>query len=399
MLQGNHLHESVAEPEHAGSKLDERYSTNMKVVSQSSRGPRWSPRRRLPCRRPASRCAELFAAFLFVGLLAPTAASPGGVVSGPSAVADESERQTVRGITISTHRGGREWADRAVMAPTFAEVAAVGANWVAIHPYAGIGDDGGLRVRSEDWSWLRPPIEEAHARGLQILIKPHLAYWGSGFSWRGEIRFDDAEQKRRFETEYRRWIVGVAQATVGADAFAVGTELDQTLVDEAWWRAVIADIRAVNGAALTYAANWTDYERVPFWDALDAIGIQAYFPLSEAERPSEAELRRAWMERMAGLESFASRHGQPVVFTELGYSRTWSAARTPWLGDGDDPAAEVFQRLCLRVALEAIEETETVVGAFLWKWFPEPRPVGRDFQIAAPGVREELRRTWTRTGR
>ena len=22
---------------------------------------------------------------------------------------------------------------------------------------------------------------------MQILIKPHLAYWGSGFSWRGEI--------------------------------------------------------------------------------------------------------------------------------------------------------------------------------------------------------------------
>lgn len=300
----------------------------------------------------------------------------------------------MRGITISTHRGGREWGDREVMAPTFADVAAVGANWVAIHPYAGIRDDGSLRVWSDDWSWLRAPIEEAHARGLQILIKPHLAYWGSGFSWRGEIRFDDAAQKRRFEQDYRRWIVEVAKATVGADAFAVGTELDQTLVDEVWWRGVIADIREVNGAALTYAANWTDYERVPFWDVLDAIGIQAYFPLSEAERPSEAELRRAWSDRMGLLESFAARVDLPVVFTELGYSRTWSAARTPWLGHGDDPAAEVFQRTCLRVALEAIEETEVVVGAFLWKWFPEPRPVGRDFQIATPGVREELRRTW-----
>lgn len=335
-----------------------------------------------------------------VGVSGPAESSPRALapVSGEP-VSRPAETQTVRGITISTHRGGREWGDREIMASTFAEVAAVGANWVAIHPYAGISDDGGVRVRSHDWDWLRAPIEEAHAHGLQILIKPHLAYWGSGFSWRGEIRFEDTVARRRFEESYRRWIVDVARATVGADAFAVGTELDQTLSDEGWWRRVIEDIRAVNGAALTYAANWTDYQRVPFWDALDAIGIQAYFPLSDAELPEEDELRASWQRKMSELDEFATRHDRPIVFSELGYSRTWSAAREPWLGRGDDPAAEVFQRLCLRIALEAIEQNEHVVGAFLWKWFPEPRPVGRDFQIAAPGVREELRRTWIRSDR
>ncbi len=301
----------------------------------------------------------------------------------------------VRGITVSTHRGGREWGDRAVMAPTFREVAGVGANWVSIHPYAGISADGSVSQRgSEDFSWLQEPIREAHAQGLQILIKPHLAYWGSPFSWRGEITFNDDAAWNRFFDSYQSWITAVAKATVGADAFAVGTELDKTLDHESEWRTVIEAVRKHNGAALTYAANWTDFERVPFWDQLDAIGIQAYFPISAEERPREEVLRAAWSDRMAQLADYSKRTQRPVVFTELGYSRTWLAAREPWLAQTDEEDAEVLQRLCLRIALEAIEAEPTVVGSFLWKWFPEPRAVGRDFQMAAPGVRTEIRSAW-----
>ena len=67
---------------------------------------------------------------------------------------------------------------------------------------------------------------------------------------------------------------------------------------EAQWRALIADVREQTGAPLTYAANWTDYERVPFWDALDVIGIQAYFPLADSTDSSEEAIRRGWQRRM-----------------------------------------------------------------------------------------------------
>ena len=302
--------------------------------------------------------------------------------------------EPIRGVTISTHRGGREWGDSKVMAATYKEVRSVGANWVAIHPYAQINADGEVSVWSGDVAWLNEPIKTAHAEGLQILIKPHLAYWGSPFSWRGEITFDDPVQWSRFFETYADWIVSIAEATVGADAFAVGTELDKTLSHEAEWREVIDRVKAVNGASLTFASNWTDYHRVPFWDALDAIGIQAYFPLSQDERPEETVLRAAWKTRMADLRKFSKAWQRPIVFTEIGYSRTWIAAREPWLARTEEAEAEALQRLCLRLALEAIEAEPSVVGSFLWKWFPEPRPVGRDFQMAAPGVREELRGVW-----
>ena len=104
-------------------------------------------------------------------------------------VADDTE---IRGITISTHGIGRDWGTDAIV-PTLEDIRAVGANWVAIHPYASIRADGSLR-----WSDIDPddppahivrPIREAHRLGLRIYIKPHIAYWRSPFSWRGENYF------------------------------------------------------------------------------------------------------------------------------------------------------------------------------------------------------------------
>lgn len=307
--------------------------------------------------------------------------------------------ESVRGITISTHRGGGEWATDA-MPPTLAAIEELGANWVAIHPYAGIGADGSVNFRPftalEPPQSLTRPIAEAHARGLKILIKPHLAYWRSGFSWRGEIDFDDDASWQRFWSDYERWILLLVETCRDADGFVVGTELDRTLRFEDRWRRLIRGVRERTTVPLTYAANWTDYERVTFWDALDVIGIQAYFPLSDRDDPDLDELRRSWQERMRHLRDYASGWNRNVLFTELGYNRSYKAAREPWSYETNDEGAEALQRRCLEAALLEIEDEPWVVGAFLWKWFPEPRPVGRDFQMAAPAVREVIRRAWVR---
>ena len=118
----------------------------------------------------------------------------------------------------------------------------VGADWVSTHPYAGIRADGTVRFRDFDPENPPPrlvrPIREAHRVGLKIMIKPHLAYWGSPFGWRGEIEFADDEQWARFFDAYETWIVNVARACRDADGFAVGTELDRTLQHEARWRRI-----------------------------------------------------------------------------------------------------------------------------------------------------------------
>jgi hypothetical protein len=308
----------------------------------------------------------------------------------------EAARELVRGITISTHTNGHEWFSAELMAPTLEEIRGLGAGWVAIHPYAAIHPDGTVRRGRGDASTSRlaEPIRLAHEAGLKILIKPHLAYWGSPFSWRGDIAFEDAADWERFFSSYGEWIVSLARTTHGADGFVVGTELDRTLGFESEWRGIVERVRSVTDVPLTYAANWSDYDQVPFWDAVDVIGIQAYFPLVDAPTDDEQILREAWQARMRDLHAYSELHNRAIVFTELGYSRAFRAAVEPWSShtDGDDAAME--QERCMRLALAAIDAEPSVLGAFLWKWFPGSKPNGRNFRLSTIGMRRVIADAW-----
>lgn len=322
---------------------------------------------------------------------------------GPSDPAKKSEEAKEspttdkwEGMTISCPMDGREWATDATV-ETFRELKDLGVDWVVIHPYAGIREDGSLRVRSLDPApaMITRPIEEAHRLGLKIAIKPHLAYWGSKFSWRGEIAFESEEQWSRFFTEYRAWIVRMAEISRDADLFVVGTELDKTIshVDE--WQRIIREVKTKYSGRTTYAANWTDYHRVSFWDQLDFIGVQGYFPLvSHGEPATQQAIREGWKRVALGLSEYAQVIGRPILFTELGYNLSQHAAHKPWDYDTGGPDAERIQRDCMDAALEAIRDYPHLVGAFLWKVFPQGFRPPRNFSMQTPEMRDLIRRHW-----
>jgi hypothetical protein len=326
-----------------------------------------------------------------------------------SAVGDLSH---VRGVTISCHSWDWEWGQ-----PEFGDeldrLQAMGVNWVAIHPYASIRADGQVNWKAEALDpenpavYLSFPIEAAHARGMGILIKPHLAYWGSSFGWRGEIEFELEEQRARFWEQYSAWILSLAKVTSAADSICIGTELDRMLASESQWRDLIKRLRAVTSAHLTYASNWDKFEEVPFWDDLDVIGVQAYFPLSESEHPSDDDLRAGWQQWLTSLKALHTKTGKPVVFTELGYDDARQAASRPWEDDergrGSATNDEVLalQERCLDVALGVMAKQEAWLrGAFLWKWFVGPGRRGGNgrsggsFRMDRPAMHGIIRAAW-----
>jgi hypothetical protein len=134
---------------------------------------------------------------------------------------------------------------------------------------------------------------------------------------------------------------------------------------------------------------------VPFWDALDVIGVQGYFPLAEQPGLPELEaLRAAWADRLDQLGAFARQHDRKVVLAELGYSRSEQAAMRPWDGREGGAHAEETQRRCLAAALEQLDGNDVVVGAFLWKWFAGP--TGREnFLMSTPAMRDVIAEYWT----
>jgi len=326
---------------------------------------------------------------LVVLLVVALGAAAGGVEGGEG---------FMRGMTVSCPGIGRIWGEPA-MAQALAELKPLGVRWIAIHPYAGIRRDGGVRFRpAAESGYLEGAVAYVRRAGMELFWKPHLAYWGS-FSWRGAIDFgDDPAAWRRFFDDYRNFIVDQARFAAAHDVplFAVGVELDATAAHEAEWRRIIAAVRRVYGGRLTYAANWSELEQVRFWDALDLIGVQAYFPLSDHARPSRAALEAAWDQRLAELEAFAERHGgKDVLFTEIGYDLSPDAARQPWRRNSQETAeARALRRLLLEVALERLEREPLIRGMFWWKWIPGERRRDLDFSMRHPDAQDALRRTW-----
>ncbi len=325
----------------------------------------------------------------------------GALLLAGSLGAEPSAPEPVRGVVISCQTWGREWGTDE-MVTAMQEIKALGANWVQIHPYVGVSPEGGLHVprwNPEDPPprWLTRPIAEAHRLGLKICITPHVAPWRAGWGWRGEIRFETEAQWERFFDDYQVWITALARVCRHADGFTVGSELDQTIeTHEKRWREIIQAVRAETDAPLAYAANWPDYQRVPFWDALDVIAISAYFPVVRHQRqPTAAELDRAWSRIRGEVLAYARSQYRQVVFMELGYDTGLNAARTPWIdGDGRPGGAEL-QAQCLDRALAAVEHPEDdLVGAFLWKWFPGPAP-DENFLVSEPHMRNVVARHWS----
>ena len=270
---------------------------------------------------PGRLCPRILSASLLLAAI---------LVFSPGASAEKDT--PIRGVTISTHTDGSDWGSP-VLHPTMKDIQSIGANWVCIHPYGWLGKDGRIRFHGFDPrnppDYLANPIRYAHQLGLKILIKPHLGYWGSGFSWRGAIRFDTQGEWDNFFADYKAWIALLAAGSQEADGFVVGTELDSTLVHPEKWREVIQEVRKNTDVPLTYAANWTHFRDVEFWDALDIIGIQAYFPITIGKDPDMETLAAGWSKLMPELGDFARENNRKIVFTELGYTRSHSASIHP----------------------------------------------------------------------
>lgn len=328
------------------------------------------------------------------GPSAEAAAGPATMVATSSTGA---LRHPIRGMTVSCPIYGEIWGTEA-FSESLVQLREMGVAWAAIHPYARIEKNGEVRfTMPEATGYLPAAVARAKAAGVALFWKPHLAYWGR-FEWRGAIGFgsDTAAWERFFRT-YREFILAHARfaETHGIPLLAVGTELEQMMGYEKKWRDLIKEIRGVYRGRLTWAPNWDGVAKVPFWDALDYIGVQAYFPLPLAEgAPTKASVRAAWAGPLRTLGELARSFERPVLFTEVGYPDADHAAITPWKsGQGRGSAAELRRNL-VEVAATTVEEVPFVAGMFWWKWMPGSAFGRGDFRMTDGLMRETLKKAW-----
>ena len=270
----------------------------------------------------------------------------------------------------------------------------LGVEWTALTPFGFMESITAPEVRMvtartiEADDRLQREVTQAHAIGIKVALKPHI--WIRNGEWAGSIAWANDEAWRRWFASYRAFALHYAMLAERDhyDLFVLGTELKSaTARDSAAWRSLIADVRNVFHGQVTYAANWDEAERVPFWDALDYIGIDEYAPIANNGGAKEPELCSAWSVLAKGLEALSQRTGRRILLTELGYRATRDAALAPatWPENDSSPHFDPeHQAACFRAALQTLWGRPWLAGVYVWKWFTDSRDEQgpTDFSIA-----------------
>ena len=241
-------------------------------------------------------------------------------------------------------------------------------------------------------------LSQVKRAGMRAALMPVVRLQTRGpHDWRGVIA--PADGLDAWFESYGRFVLPLARIAedAGAQRFVVGSELGSLERYEEHWRPLISEVRERFSRTLTYSANWDRSRSVEFWDALDEVGLTAYFPLaSDGEPPSDDTLARAWRAPRAEIDALARRVGKPVLITEVGYASQRSAADHPW---DDTSVAAVDLRLQQRLYrgfCDAFAQAPSVSGYYVWNWFGFGGPRDAGFTPRGKPAASELAKCFAR---
>ena len=259
-------------------------------------------------------------------------------------------------------------------------------NWITMVSYAGQKDydspsmryyrGDSLNAVRRDSIW-KSQIDIAHAKGFKVFMKPHIWIGNpTEGKWRNDIYPANEDNWKLWQKNYREFILFYAKIAEQNNValFCIGTELTRlTLEKPLFWRSLIKDVRKIYSGQLTYAANWSsEFENITFWDDLDFIGIQAYFPLVKNEYPSVAQISEGWSQHIPIIETIHKKYNRKVLFTEMGYKSTADSAIEPWEWIENTSHEEVAvsfetQANCYEAFFNTIWNKEWFAGVHIWQ--------------------------------
>ncbi|GAA2600454.1 hypothetical protein SMC26_27505 [Actinomadura fulvescens] len=348
---------------------------------------------------------------IILGIVAACSASGGG--SGKRSHEPGSRQTGGTDVGGGTHVGGGErrgialpsWNTDDYASPaarSYVEaIAATGARWIQLNPtwYQDSPKAADLRATEETASdaSLRHIIGLARRAGLKVLLKPHVNLPGD--QDRSAIR-PRRHDRARWYAAYTRFVVHYADLAreTGVAELAVGTELAGMSGDRSGWLAVVRSVRARFHGPLVYAANYDEFEDVAFWDAVDLIGIDAYWPLAPRPTTDVAALRRAWSPILDKVGRFAAERQRPVLFTEAGYVSQRGTTTEPYAWELSATNGNAEQAAAYEALLASCAGRRWWAGVHWWMWddWPDAAETPPHLAYSPHGKPAEqvLRRWW-----
>lgn len=235
---------------------------------------------------------------------------------------------------------------------------------------------------------IRNGAQQARLKNMNIMLKPQIDLYNG--EWRAAIHPDDSGS---WFNAYTATMMKYAQlaAELNIELLCIGTEFVFATQPKYTprWRALIDTLRTVYSGKLTYAANWSglfthgitipEYEQVQFWNVLDYIGIDAYYPLTNLPNDS-IPTRSIALNRMAGpvnsIRNVSAGVNKPVIVTETGIQSVRGALAAPWdytIGSSSNAIQDNrVQEFYYSVMIDAIGKQSWCAGIFWWNWESVP---------------------------
>ncbi|MHA1343403.1 MAG: glycoside hydrolase family 113 [Promethearchaeota archaeon] len=152
-----------------------------------------------------------------------------------------------------------------------------------------------------------------HSQGMKVFFKPMLDTEDG--IWRSYI-----EASPEWLKEYKRFIKYTAEIAENgsAEILSIGCEMGSWQVKIEAVNDLITEVREIYSGLLTYAANHDSFSYIEWWDKVDIIGIDAYFPFTLSYEPTLEDMIEVWNGFYDELNRFQRKWQRPIIFAEIG---------------------------------------------------------------------------------
>jgi hypothetical protein len=158
-------------------------------------------------------------------------------------------------------------------------------------------------------------------------------------------------------------------------------------------------VRAVYSNPILYAAGFGgENTSISWWDAVDYIGVNAYYELHDDVQtvPTVEALEAAWTWPKQQLAELSADYGKPIIFTEIGYRSHQGCSVHPWDDVTVSELSMEEQARAYAAAFRQVFSAPWLHGMFWWLW-PVDRFVSGDCDDSySPHLKsaEDVLRAW-----
>jgi hypothetical protein len=217
-------------------------------------------------------------------------------------------------------------------------------------------------------------INRAHELGMKVCLKPVINCLDK--TWRAFINFPDSDVRGK-DVHWDEWFdhytafichyAEMAQWT-NCEMFCIGCEMIGSERKENHWRGLINETRKMYKGPLVYNVNHGSEDTVHWFDALDYIGISAYYPVTKVPGDTEENMFRAWQPVKEQIKALSEKWGKQVIFIEIGCRSAKGCASMPWDSYEELPYDEDEQAAFYHSCLRTFFNEPWFAGFCWWDW-------------------------------